>query len=131
MKIPKNLSKRQILSLKIFLTLFFVNALLFSLLAPNEIENAPAFQAGKDQIEIKVKGELHTSFEVGKELTLLNQAGLKIGPAKLVKLNEESITLVIDKSLYAKSYAQLSQNEWILLPYISQPSRGSQYEIHY
>jgi hypothetical protein len=131
LKIPKKLSKRQILALKIFLTLFVVNALLFTFFAPTEVESVSAFQAGANQIEIKVKGELHTSFELGKELTLLNQSGLKIGPANLVKLNEESITLVIDKTLYAQSYAQLSQNEWILLPYISQPQRGSSYEIHY
>ena len=131
MKRLKNFSKRQILALKIFITLFIVNALLFSLFAPSEVESAPTFQAGENQIEIKVKGELHTSFELGKELTLLNHHGIKIGPAHLVKQNEESITLVIDKTLYAQSYTQLSQNDWILLPYIHQPKKGASYEIHY
>ncbi len=132
MKIPKNLSKRQILAIKIFLTLLIVNTLLFSLFAPAEEIAKPQLQKSKTQIEIKIKGELHTSFEEGKDLTLLHSSGIKIGPAKLVRLEEEGVTLFLDRSLYEKSFSILSQSEWMLLPYIEiSQIKGSSYEIHY
>ena len=132
MKSLRNLSKRQVLAVKIFLTLLIVNTLLFSLVAPAEDAAEEKFEKNSTEIEIKIKGELHTSFEEGKELTLLHSSGKKIGPARLVRVEEDSITLYLEKSLFAKSYVLLSQSDWVLIPYIALPTfKGSSYEIHY
>lgn len=132
MKSLKNLSKRQVLAVKIFLTLLILNTFLFSLVAPAEDAVEEKFEKNATEIEIKIKGELHTSFEEGKELTLLHSSGKKIGPARLVRVDEESISLFLDKSHYEKSYALLSQPGWVLIPYLALPTfKGSSYEIHY
>ncbi len=132
MKSLRNLSKRQVLAAKIFLTLLIVNTLLFSLVAPAEDIKEERFEKNAKEIEIKIKGELHTSFEVGKELTLLHSSGKKIGPARLLRVEEDSISLYLEKSLFEKSYALLSQSDWVLIPYLALPTfKGYSYEIHY
>lgn len=132
MKSLRNLSKRQILAAKIFLTLFLANALLFSLFAPADAEVVARFEKHSSEVEIKINGVLHTSFEQGKELTLLHSSGKKLGPARLVRVDESSITLYLEKSLFEKSYALLSQLDWVLIPHLSLPAtKGSSYEIEY
>ncbi len=132
MKKLKTLSKRQILAGKIFLTLVILNSLLFMLLTPAQEIEIKKFEKSDSEIEIKIKGELHTSFEEGKELTLLHSSGKKIGPARLVQMEEGVITLYLDKTHFETSYALLSQPDWVLIPYLALSQiKGSNYEINY
>jgi len=131
LKIQKTLSKRQVLALKIFSLIFIINTFIVLVMMPSEPKKEIDLQKNQDEIEIKIRGTLHTSFEKGKQLTLINHQGQRIGPATLVKMDDETLTIFLSKNLYSKTFSTLTQTDWVLLPYITQASKGVSYEIHY
>lgn len=126
---------RRALALRLFAGAALVNGLLLLVFwpAPTPPDTPRPQLPG---IAMKIRAVLHTEYVAGKKVLLTHAHGHPVGAVQLLRLEEDSVVVVLPETIYRQHHRSLIHEQWALIPYIdgieSRPrSKGTVYEIAY
>lgn len=127
---------RRLLALKLFAVTVLVNALILMLVWPASAEGEQRRAPLADHVEVQIRAQLNLPFEADAAVMLLRSAGAPLGPARLLAVGDQTVTLALPQKIYQQHYRALIHDEWALIPVIQGleapvPQPKVSYEIAY
>ncbi len=113
----KKLIANKVVLAKLAMAMVLSNVFFFYLFSDtSSSELVPEITAG--HVEIEIKGELHTSFQAGKKVMLLNKNRTQKIDAILMRTNPEPEPRHLLQVKEEETYKLINQDNWEILPYV-------------